>query len=288
MRAAGTTLLFVSHDLVAVEALCDRVLVLSGGRLAHDGDKKTAVRLYYALGGQHLAAKCQTTAADAWLPKTSRSSYIQERDEQMAPLVSLDRLSAAEVRELAWESPNEHEALGGRQVHLDGYCCRAPGARFTAQVHTGQWLEIFLRAHAVQDASAVNLGLTVHDRHGRMLFGRGWVNAELAPIDMQAGATLIARFALKLDLEPDEYTLCFSAAQALPDPTSPGGWNLDVGGERYHELPHAAKISVVPAPDVGRQSFGPANLRSRIDGLLIDVSPTPAEPAGITAELPAL
>src|SRR5277367_2261839 len=39
MRQAGTTMLFVSHDLMAVEALCYRVLLLHGGEVAHLGDK---------------------------------------------------------------------------------------------------------------------------------------------------------------------------------------------------------------------------------------------------------
>src|SRR6185437_14010182 len=51
MRERGTTMLFVSHDLAAVEALCDRVLLLHGGRVKHDGDEKAGIRLYYAVGG---------------------------------------------------------------------------------------------------------------------------------------------------------------------------------------------------------------------------------------------
>ena len=39
-----------------------------------------------------------------------------------------------------------------------------------------------------------------------------------------------------------------------------------VDGDRYRELPHAAKIAVLPAPGGARASFGPANLRSRVDG----------------------
>ena len=37
LRAAGTTLLFSTHDLRDVAALCDRVLVLCAGRLVFDG-----------------------------------------------------------------------------------------------------------------------------------------------------------------------------------------------------------------------------------------------------------
>ena len=47
-RAAGTTLLFVSHDLGAVYRLCERVLVLESGRLLFDGAPKEGIELYYA------------------------------------------------------------------------------------------------------------------------------------------------------------------------------------------------------------------------------------------------
>src|SRR5213075_3242420 len=51
MQSAGTTMLFVSHDLAAVEALCDRVMVLHQGRVRHLGDKAAGIRVYYALSG---------------------------------------------------------------------------------------------------------------------------------------------------------------------------------------------------------------------------------------------
>jgi hypothetical protein len=71
---------------------------------------------------------------------------------------------------------------------------------------------------------------------------------------------------VKLDLEPGEYVVSLAVGQGLADPASPSGWNQHVGGDRYHELPHAAKIAVLPAPGRARASFGPANLRSRVDG----------------------
>jgi ABC-type polysaccharide/polyol phosphate transport system ATPase subunit len=37
IRAAGATVLLVSHDPAAVEALCTRAVVLAGGRVAYDG-----------------------------------------------------------------------------------------------------------------------------------------------------------------------------------------------------------------------------------------------------------
>lgn len=43
---AGMTVLFVSHDMSAIQRLCDRVLWLNGGRLVEDGDPETVVSHY--------------------------------------------------------------------------------------------------------------------------------------------------------------------------------------------------------------------------------------------------
>jgi lipopolysaccharide transport system ATP-binding protein len=52
MLDAGVTMLFVSHDLAAVDTLCDRVMVLHGGRVRFLGDKRQGIATYYALVGR--------------------------------------------------------------------------------------------------------------------------------------------------------------------------------------------------------------------------------------------
>lgn len=48
-REQGTTLLIVSHDSGALQSLCDRALLLEGGRLIKDGDPVAVMDLYNAL-----------------------------------------------------------------------------------------------------------------------------------------------------------------------------------------------------------------------------------------------
>ncbi|ASK17926.1 MULTISPECIES: ABC transporter ATP-binding protein [unclassified Halomonas] len=45
-KQEGGAILFVSHDLNAVKVLCDRAIVLEGGRLIYDGDSEGAVNHY--------------------------------------------------------------------------------------------------------------------------------------------------------------------------------------------------------------------------------------------------
>ena len=46
MRDEGRTVLFVSHDLTSVRQLCNRAVLLVGGRLDTDGDPDTVTRRY--------------------------------------------------------------------------------------------------------------------------------------------------------------------------------------------------------------------------------------------------
>src|SRR5256886_10165701 len=46
LQERGTTVLFVSHDLAAVRALCARAILLSGGRIIEDGKPADVLNRY--------------------------------------------------------------------------------------------------------------------------------------------------------------------------------------------------------------------------------------------------
>lgn len=57
-RQQGTTLLFVSHDKQAIQTLCDRAILINGGKLAMQGPPEAVMDYYNALlaerPGQHI------------------------------------------------------------------------------------------------------------------------------------------------------------------------------------------------------------------------------------------
>jgi ABC-type polysaccharide/polyol phosphate transport system ATPase subunit len=73
LRRAGTTMLFISHDLVSIERLCDRVVVMQGGRLVSAGAPHEVVQSYQtaAVTG-HAAAM-----ADVETPSTTGFARVQ-------------------------------------------------------------------------------------------------------------------------------------------------------------------------------------------------------------------
>jgi ABC-type polysaccharide/polyol phosphate transport system ATPase subunit len=48
LRQAGKTVLLISHDLAAIERICERAILLSRGRILQDGDPRDVVEAYQA------------------------------------------------------------------------------------------------------------------------------------------------------------------------------------------------------------------------------------------------
>ncbi len=46
LKQAGTTIVFISHDLGAVERVCDRVLLMKGGRIVKSGSAREVINAY--------------------------------------------------------------------------------------------------------------------------------------------------------------------------------------------------------------------------------------------------
>src|SRR5215211_6584894 len=52
LKKNGTTIVFISHDLRAVQQLCDRVILLKKGQIEADGDPAQTIALYQSLSAQ--------------------------------------------------------------------------------------------------------------------------------------------------------------------------------------------------------------------------------------------
>ena len=54
LKKAGITIVFISHDLRAVQQLCDRVILLKKGQIEADGDPEQTIALYQSSSVQQL------------------------------------------------------------------------------------------------------------------------------------------------------------------------------------------------------------------------------------------
>jgi ABC-type multidrug transport system ATPase subunit len=83
LKRTGTTIVFISHDLHAVERLCDRVILLKNGHIEADGEPAETIALYESssrdLHAQERSGISQEASREAVV--TSLSFYNDEGKE---------------------------------------------------------------------------------------------------------------------------------------------------------------------------------------------------------------
>src|SRR6185436_17822505 len=72
LKKNGTTIVFISHDLRAVQQLCDRVILLKKGQIEADGDPAETIELYQSLS----AAQFGGPAAGGWGREPSGEAVV--------------------------------------------------------------------------------------------------------------------------------------------------------------------------------------------------------------------
>jgi lipopolysaccharide transport system ATP-binding protein len=95
-RAAGTTLLLVSHDKQAIQSVCDRAILLDGGRLTRQGPPEEIMDYYNAMIAERENATVQVAELDDGKVQTTSGtgeatvSSIALLDESGAPVEVVD------------------------------------------------------------------------------------------------------------------------------------------------------------------------------------------------------
>ena len=151
LKAEGTALLFVTHGMADVRALCDRVILLDKGRIIKDGAPDEVVDYYNAL----IAAK---EAAD--IP-------IEQRREKSGWL-----LTKTGDRDVVFDSVTLHDAADGFEIK-------------TARV--GQTLTLRLVAEVRRDVPRLVCGVLIRDRTGHVVWGTNTWYTKQSLLDVKAG-----------------------------------------------------------------------------------------------------
>lgn len=86
-REQGTTLLIVSHDRNAIQSICDRAILLRGGRIIQDGPPESVMDLYNALLAKHSDSQVQQViTADGRVQTQSGTKEAQVESVQLMNL----------------------------------------------------------------------------------------------------------------------------------------------------------------------------------------------------------
>lgn len=168
-KAAGTTILLVSHDAVAVRTLCDRCLLLDGGRLIDDGPPDGVLDRYNAL--------------------------IATREVTSRILQAETQGGAFTTRSGTFEATLESIEL------CDGE--GTPARAFTV----GERARVRCRVRFAATVASPTVGLLIRDRVGNDVFGTNTYHAAPIAETCVAGDELEVEFEIELNLGPGRYTV---------------------------------------------------------------------------------
>jgi len=178
-KRQGTALLFVTHAMADVRALCDRVLLLEAGRVIKDGAADEVTDFYNARVASRENAQAEVTQRrneDGWL--TTRSGT---GEAQLASLTLLDAASGAPLTLVAV----------GRSLRL----------RALVEIHA--------------DIAHLVLGYMLRDRTGHLVWGTNSWHTGQQLDDLRAGEKLLFDLDFDCRLGPGSYS--FSPALVSSD-----------------------------------------------------------------------
>lgn len=167
-RNDGTTLLIVSHDKQAIQSLCNRALLLDGGRLAKEGDPESVMDFYNAsLVTRHSQEITQKKLADG---KTTTISGSGE----------------AEISSLFFVDDS------GNQIEV---------------AEVGASVALIAKVTVRKPVNCLVFGYMLRDRLGQCIHGSNTMHHNAAVYDLKENEVLEYRIDFTVDLGPGEYSV---------------------------------------------------------------------------------
>jgi lipopolysaccharide transport system ATP-binding protein len=173
-RAAGTTLLIVSHDRYAIQSVCDRAILLHAGGLLLQGAPLEVLDYYNAI-----------------LADQERANIRQEPQPD-GRIVTRSGNGAAVVTRLA--------LIDATGQSLDA-------------IETGSDVQLEIRVTARQAVERLVLGFLIKDRLGQAIYGINTHRLGTPALNVAAGDELVFRFSFPMNLGRGNYSVSTSLSR---------------------------------------------------------------------------
>ena len=167
-RKEGTTLLLVSHDKQAIQSVCDRAILLDGGRLANEGRPEQIMDYYNAMIAE----------------RENETVRLHEREDGKVQTIS----GTGEATVSGIELLDEHEA----RVEV---------------VDVGSIVTLAVTVKAKTAIPRMVLGYMIKDRLGQPMYGTNTHLKQLALDNVAAGEEVSFRFKFPMNLGPGSYSI---------------------------------------------------------------------------------
>ncbi|HEY0790887.1 MAG TPA: ABC transporter ATP-binding protein [Chthoniobacterales bacterium] len=239
----GVTFLFVSHDHVALQNLCEHGIILERGCIAYEGPAEQCAHRYMrqAYGLSDEQPDESQPVVDLTPPEPNQTSQNRAADREAAAVRAANILHTAKARQ------------GGAEMEFLAAAFTDPAGHPLATVAMGNEgnLSMFLRFN--QGIKNPEVAFRLIDRLGNTVFCtcNGSLGHHLG--DFQAGEELLVRFKIRFSVAPGPYTFTLEAGKRPEDRPNMGVY--------FDVIEGVGPIQIYdPAPDAVRPFYGMAQL----------------------------
>jgi ABC-type polysaccharide/polyol phosphate transport system ATPase subunit len=186
-KERGITILFVSHDMGAVNNFCDRCLWLKEGKIERDGVPSEVVRAYAAYMN-YDASTIDATKPEALPPEAGHA---------------------------AWQDVGSCASFGDRGAEVTRVSFVRAGEQGRLDVVVGnEDVELAMEVVFHQDVAQPLYGVLLKDTYGNQILSINTAAYEFACAPRKAGEKVVFRFAFKFPLiRNGEYSISYAVAE---------------------------------------------------------------------------
>lgn len=199
LQDLGTTLLFVSHDIPAVRALCARAIWLENGGIREIGETK-AVLDSYATAIYAREQDVENAAKQSAVKNNAIKEISQQRRD-----CRLDFINSSNLRNdiEVFELNKDAIAWGGGLAKITTTCLQDTNGTPLSWIIGGEEVVLSIEAMALQELSGVIVGFMVRDRLGQNLFGDNtYITTIDKPVSIRANSTVRGAFRFLMPILP--------------------------------------------------------------------------------------
>jgi len=192
MQENGTTILFVSHDLSAVKALCSRAILLNNGRVEAEGKPSDVLNRYLGLIMEREEAYAAEPAA------SGREGSV----ETISGFASALARKSPSLRYTYRHGDRSAEVLNAEVLNISR---QRPDL-----VETGESLVARMRVRFHRDIVNPVFGFLIRNRHGISAYGINTRELGLRFGTVNGGEIMEVSFPFDCWLGPDDYSITFA------------------------------------------------------------------------------
>jgi lipopolysaccharide transport system ATP-binding protein len=223
IKRAGAAILFVSHSSEAVVRLCDRAIVMDGGRAIFDGDARAARDVYENMlfgSGPALAPPApQAPEPPAQVDVQADAPAASPAAAGAGPQAAIDAFCSSAGDAEAYRTRRgfnaHHVRLGeARWAQLCDYLIVSGGQAEPPRLRQGDMIEIYAKFRCLEARGNVNTGIGITTLEGLMVYGTNSVMQRRSVGPLAAGSIVIARYRFPVRLAQGKYMLNIGIGEA--------------------------------------------------------------------------